>query len=121
MPFSFSASAIPVATGHDAPEHAVRVEVPAAEVLAPALAAADSRRAPHHLGEQAEGVVREREVVAVAAVVREDDVALGVEVVDDPHRVRLLPDVRVRRPDELPCENRSSRVSSKRRMKYIRS
>ena len=86
----------------DAAEDAVGVEVPVAEVLAAALAAADARRLPHHLAEQAERVVREREVVPVAAVVREDHVALGLEVVDDPDRVRLLADVRVRRADELP-------------------
>jgi hypothetical protein len=85
----------------DAPEHAVGVEVAAAEVLAPALAAARAGRLAHDLAEQAEGVVREREVVPVAAVVREDDVALGIEVIDDPDRVRLLSDVGVRRPDEL--------------------
>ena len=86
----------------DAPEDAVGVEVPLAQVLAAALASADARRLAHHLAEQAEVVVREREVVAVAAVVREDDVALGLEVVDDPDRVRLLADVGVGRADELP-------------------
>ena len=58
-------------------------------------------RLSHDLAQEAEGVVREREVVPVAAVVREDHVALGLEVIDDPDRVRLLADVRVRRPDEL--------------------
>ena len=38
----------------------------------------------------------------MTAVIREDDVAAGVEVVDEADRVRLLPDVGVRRPDELP-------------------
>ncbi len=51
--------------------------------------------------EQADEVAREREVVAVAAVVREDDVALRVEVGDHADGVRLLADVGVRRPDEL--------------------
>jgi hypothetical protein len=70
-------------------------------VLASALAAAHARRLAHDLAEQAEGVVGEREVVAVAAVVREDRVDLRVEVVDEPDRVRLLADVRMGRADEL--------------------
>ena len=37
----------------------------------------------------------------MAAVVGEDRVDVGVEVVDEADRVRLLADVRVRRPDEL--------------------
>ena len=85
----------------DAPEHAVRVEVALAQVLAAALAAADARRLPHHLAQEPERVVREREVVPVAAVVGEDRVDLGIEVVDQADGVRLLADVRVRRPDEL--------------------
>ena len=71
-------------------------------MLAAALAPAHARRLPHHLAEQPERVVRVREVVPVAAVVREDRVDVGVEVVDEADRVRLLADVRVRRPDELP-------------------
>ena len=86
----------------DAPEDAVRVEVALAQVLAAALAAAHARRLAHHLAEQPERVVGEREVVPVAAVVGEDRVDVGIEVVDHADRVRLLPDVRVRRPDELP-------------------
>ncbi len=102
VPFFFSASPIPVATGTMLPEYAVRVEVALAQVLAPALAAARSGRLPHHLGEQPERVVCEGEVVPVTAVVGEDDVALRSEVIDDPDRVRLLADVRVRRPHQLP-------------------
>ena len=37
----------------------------------------------------------------MATVVGEDDVSLGLQVVDHPDGVRLLPDVRVRRPVEL--------------------
>ena len=70
-------------------------------MLAAALAAAHARRAPHHLAQEPERVVREGEVVTVAAVVGEDHVALGLEVVDQADRVRFLADVRVRRPDQL--------------------
>ena len=105
----------------DAPEHAVRIEVALAQVLAAALAAAHSRRLPHHLAQEAERVVREREVVPVAAVVREDRVDVGVEMVDEADRVRLLADVRVRRADELPEREEIEERLSKRRMKNIRS
>ena len=54
----------------DASEHTVGIEVPVAEVLAAALPTADTGCFPHHLAEQAERVVREREVVPVTAVVR---------------------------------------------------
>src|SRR6185436_6367044 len=64
---------------HRAAEDAVRVEVAGEEVLAPALAAADAADATHHLAEQAVDVVGEGEIVAVAAVVRDHDVALGLE------------------------------------------
>ena len=71
-------------------------------MLAAALAAADAGHPAHDLAEEAVDVVRESEVMAVTAVVREDDVAGGIEMVDDTDRVRLLADVRVGRPDELP-------------------
>ena len=86
---------------HRAPEHAVRVEAVVAEVLAPALAAADAALPAHHLAQQPVHVVCEREVVAVAAVVGDDHVAPGLEVVDHADGVRLLADVRVRRAREL--------------------
>src|SRR5262249_44018900 len=73
-----------------------------AQVLAAALAATHAGRLAHDLAEKSERVVREREVVPVAAMVREDRVDVGIEVVDQADGVRLLPDVRVRRADELP-------------------
>ena len=86
---------------HDASEHAVRVEVAVAEVLAPALAAAGARRLPHHLAQQAHEISGEGDVVAVAAVIREDDVARGLEVRDHAHGVGLLADARMGGADEL--------------------
>jgi hypothetical protein len=61
-------------------------------VLAPALAAAGARRLPHHLAQQADEVPGEGDVVAVAAVIGEDDVAGGLEICDHAHGVGLLAD-----------------------------
>ena len=57
----------------------------------------------------------------MAAVVRDDDVARGLEGRDHADGVRLLADARMGGPVELARWNSSSSVSSNRRISAIRS
>ena len=81
--------------GHNAPLDAVRVEVAMAQVLAAATAATNTRFAPHDLGDQAVRIPGINQVVPVASVRREHDVALQIERANNGDGAELLADARV--------------------------
>ena len=70
-------------------------------MLAAALASARTALAAHHLAEQASGVVGEGQVVTVATMVAEHNVAVGFEGRDDADGVGLLADAGVRGANEF--------------------
>src|SRR5262249_30840566 len=86
---------------NDAALHAVAEEPSSAQVLAAADARAHARARPHDLRDQALDVIRPGDEVAMAAMVREDDVALVIEALRKEHGRQLLPDAGMRRAGDL--------------------
>ena len=85
----------------DSPLNAVGMEVPPAEMLAAADSAADTALLSHQFRDQAGDIAGIGDVMAVAAMVREDDI-LRSEMGDDADGIRLLPDTGMGCSEQLP-------------------
>src|SRR6185437_913906 len=86
---------------NDSALDAVAEELPPAQVLASADATARTAALAHDFGNETLDVVRPGEIVAVAAVVREDDVAAAVQGACQRDGRELLADAGMSRPREL--------------------